>query len=67
MYVDSRQKFMASENILLSSTAFLSGALRGELHLPSLSTVDSNSDTDSDFEDAKLPAMGLNPYTNIIV
>jgi len=66
MYVDSRQKFTASENILLSSTAFLSGALKGELHLPSLSTADSDSDTDSDFEDAKLPALGPNPYTNIM-
>jgi len=66
MCVDSHQKFTASENILLSSTAFLSGALKGELHLPSLSNVDSNSDTDSDFEDAKLPAMGPNPYTNIM-
>jgi len=66
MYVDSRQKFTASENILLSSTAFLSGALKGELHLPSLSTADTDSDTGSDFEDAKMPAMGPNPYTNIM-
>jgi len=66
MYVDSRQKFTTSENILLSSTAFLSSALKGELHLPSLSTADSDSDTDSDFEDAKLPAMGPNPYINIM-
>jgi len=66
MYVDSRQKFTASENILFSSTAFLSGALKGELHVPSLSTADSESDTDSEFEDAKMPAMGPNPYSNIM-
>ena len=64
-YVDSRRKFTASENILLSSTAFLAGAMTEELHLPSLSTADSETDSDSDFESTR-PVMGPNPYTNIV-
>ena len=51
--------------MLLSSTAFLSGGLEEELHIPVTDSDEDDSD-EEEFDSEASPVLGPNPYNNIM-